>query len=440
VEDITEDLLIEPRTPNQEPETEYPDNLYMEEDVKLEPPDPPVINKQEPEPSKPPTNTLPKVPETTRSSGGGGYFPQAKTCKTPKKKIPPPVQPKMKIGGLEQLREYNQEFKRWQLRLVGRILDDKKTIKAYVTGLQSKILTVLLKDGYKFKEIKTLAKWQKAAEMAVARFEKKTGQEDTTTRKPSKSPLQKLKEIAVWNQMKKLSKSDRKKIIEELAIKFLDGEQLIAVIRKLDPEMMYISKKKSLQLPLNIITYQKRLEDLALIDSGATNNFIDFRTVNKLGLGTRKIPRPIELYNVDGTHNQAGKIEQNVHLYIDNGQQRVLTPFFVTNLGKDRIILGYPWFEAFNPKIDWKEGKLLGPHMELKTTGAVSQEHVNQVYEIRRLAMELRKTTIAQKMAEAFKTNKPQADTPIPPEYQRHTKVFSEQEAECFLPSRAWDH
>jgi hypothetical protein len=100
--------------------------------------------------------------------------------------------------------------------------------------------------------------------------------------------------------------------------------------------------------------------------------------------------------------------------------------FFVTNLGKDRIILGYPWFEAFNPKIDWKEGRLLGPRMELKTTGAINQEHVNQAYEIRRLAMEIRKTTITQKMAEAFQTDKPKKDILIPLEYQRHTKVFSE--------------
>jgi hypothetical protein len=164
-----------------------------------------------------------------------------------------------------------------------------------------------------------MAKWQKATEMAVARFEKKIRQEDTTEKKSVRSPLQKLKEVTVWNQMKKLSKSDRKKIIEELAIKFLEGEQLVAVIRKLDVDAMYISKKKSLQLPLNIVTYQGQMEDVALIDSGAMNNFINFCTVNKLGLGTRKIPRPIELYNVDGTHNQAGKIERNVHLYIDNG-------------------------------------------------------------------------------------------------------------------------
>jgi hypothetical protein len=186
VEDITEDLLIEPRTPNPEPEIDYPDDLYMEENIRPEPEPPPIEEvhmdtKQDPESSKlpmlPTVELLPK--ETTKStssspSGGGGrYFPQTKAHKTPKKKIPPPIKPQMKVGGLDQLQEYNQDFKCWKLRLVGRVLDNKETIKAYVTGLQSKILTVLLKDGHKFKEIKTLAKWQKAAELAVARFEKK---------------------------------------------------------------------------------------------------------------------------------------------------------------------------------------------------------------------------------------------------------------------------
>jgi hypothetical protein len=426
----------------------------MEETLEPEPPDPPpmkeihIDTQEDQELSKLPvlpTIELPpkKITETTGSSpsgGGGGYLLQTKTHKTQKKKILPPVQPKMKTGGLNKLWEYNQEFKRWQLRLVGRVLDNKETIKAHISRLQSKILTVLLKDGYKFKEIKTLAKWQKAAEMAVAKFKKKAGQESTAEKKSVRPPLQKLKEITVWNQMKKLSKSDRKKIIEDLAIKFLEGEQLVAVIRKLDVDMMYISRKRALQLPVDVVTYQGQQEDITLVDSGTTNNFIDYRTVNKLNLGTRKLPQPRELYNVDGTQNQDGRIERSVHLYIDNGQQCIRTPFFVMNLGRDCIILGYPWLEAFNPKIDWKEGRLLGPRIQLKTTGAINQEHVNKAYKIRQMTMEIRKTTITQKMAETFQTDKLKVDTPIPPEYRRHIKVFSEQEAEQFPPSRTWDH
>jgi hypothetical protein len=81
----------------------------------------------------------------------------------------PPVKPKMKKGGLKNLQEYNQEFKWWQMCLVGHIIDSKETIKAYVSGLDNKVLLMLLKDGHKFKETKTLAKWQQATETAVAK-------------------------------------------------------------------------------------------------------------------------------------------------------------------------------------------------------------------------------------------------------------------------------
>jgi hypothetical protein len=31
--------------------------------------------------------------------------------------------------------------------------------------------------------------------------------------------------------------------------------------------------------------------------------------------------------------------------------------FFLTDIGKDHFILGYPFLYAFNPEMDWKEGK-----------------------------------------------------------------------------------
>jgi hypothetical protein len=142
-----------------------------------------------------------------------------------------------------------------------------------------------------------------------------------------------------------------------------------------------------------------------LIDSSATDNFIDFRTVAKLRLGTKKLPRARQLFNIDGTHNQAGLIEESVHLYIDRGDERIQTQLHVTNLGRDRLILGYLWLEAFNLEINWAEGKLLGPQTTLKTTGAVAQEHINEAYEIQQMAMQARKTTIAQRMKPSKPTN-----------------------------------
>jgi hypothetical protein len=192
IEDITENIFIKPRTLNPEPEETYPDDLYMEEEI-LEPEkhheNEPMDTGKDPDPPEPlqliaaPTPPAQKHVQnetTERTPSGGGYFPQTTNQKKrQRKKIPPPIQPKMKKGGLKDLQQYNQDFKRWRMRLVGRINDDKETIKAYVSGLANKVMLMLLKDGHEFKKTKTLAKWQQAAETAVAKCEGKAGQEST---------------------------------------------------------------------------------------------------------------------------------------------------------------------------------------------------------------------------------------------------------------------
>jgi hypothetical protein len=89
-------------------------------------------------------------------------------------------------------------------------------------------------------------------------------------------PLQKLKELKVWEQMKRLTKADRKKIIEETAIKYLDGKELISIIKRLEIDTMFITKCKALEIPVDIVTYNTTEEVNALVNSGATDNFIDF--------------------------------------------------------------------------------------------------------------------------------------------------------------------
>jgi hypothetical protein len=47
-------------------------------------------------------------------------------------------------------------------------------------------------------------------------------------------------------------------------------------------------------------------------------------------------------------------------LCIHVGEQEGIERFFVTNLGEDQAILGYPWIEHFDPPFDWKNKKLKG--------------------------------------------------------------------------------
>jgi hypothetical protein len=113
---------------------------------------------------------------------------------------------------------------------------------------------------------------------------------------------------------------------------------------------MYISRYNSVTIPFEFETFKGKAEETALIDSGATENFIDYKTVERLRLGTKKLEQVRSLKNIDGTLNQAGSVTRCCDLVLTKGEQSEQVRFYVTNLGNDRFILGYPWLAKFNPK------------------------------------------------------------------------------------------
>ena len=120
---------------------------------------------------------------------------------------------------------------------------------------------------------------------------------------------------------------------------------------------------------ISVHMWHKKTETEALLDSGATHNFIDTRTVTSLGLGTRNLPHTLQVNNVDGTINQARSIMQYCNLWVRRSDKMVKLGFYVANLGHDRIILGHPWFKAFNLSIDWTTNQLPGEDMVIETAG-----------------------------------------------------------------------
>ena len=53
---------------------------------------------------------------------------------------------------------------------------------------------------------------------------------------------------------------------------------------------------------------QQVAEDKALVDSGASKNFINEETWKTLNIGAFQLTRLVTIYNVDGTENKQGKI------------------------------------------------------------------------------------------------------------------------------------
>ncbi len=108
-------------------------------------------------------------------------------------------------------------------------------------------------------------------------------------------------------------------------------------------------------------------EEIALVDSSATENFINCETIKKLKLGTKKLETPVGLRNIDGTFNKSGQIMHYLDLLVSHRTKRNSECFYVTDLRSDQMILRYPWLHTFNPDIDWPNCKLMGPMVKIET-------------------------------------------------------------------------
>ena len=69
-----------------------------------------------------------------------------------------------------------------------------------------------------------------------------------------------------------------------------------------------------MQLHLSIHLSQKRAETITLLDSGATENFINMQYAKELCLPIKWLHWPQPVYNVDGTRNKNGDIEHYTDL------------------------------------------------------------------------------------------------------------------------------
>jgi len=97
--------------------------------------------------------------------------------------------------------------------------------------------------------------------------------------------------------------------------------------------------RQTMTLPIILHVKGRKVETIALVDSGAAGIFIDrsFAKENKLELVPT--PKRIAVYNVDGTENQDGSIDKKVIADLDVKGRKMKTQFLVTALGSQRVIL-----------------------------------------------------------------------------------------------------
>src|SRR5258708_34613226 len=98
----------------------------------------------------------------------------------------------------------------------------------------------------------------------------------------------------------------------------------------------------------------KRAKAIGLVDSGATENFMNLTYVKWLQLPIKQMEEPRKLLNVNGTENKSGELQYYTNLQVQMGANHTNLRFYLTELGEQKEIMGYPWFPACQPKINWK--------------------------------------------------------------------------------------
>jgi hypothetical protein len=234
------------------------------------------------------------------------------------------------------------------------------------------------------------------------------------------------------------------------------------------------------------VTEKKTVETLGLVDSGAGGKFIDQNYAKKEGFKLHALETPIQAYNVDGTKNKRGTIKAYVKLDMEINGRKQRTQLLVTGLGKERIILGFPWLNEQNPEINWRTGKfswrkekrfffndknLRGQELAKKlsrratrTPVTITEEedieaHLNSTQnplkddELSLLIATItgdtdneiwinsKSTTATQIQADINSKRKVlPLEEQIPKEFHEFLDVFSEEKAARFPEPRSWDH
>ena len=88
------------------------------------------------------------------------------------------------------------------------------------------------------------------------------------------------------------------------------------MLRALFPQAVFVSQNRSIHASVNLRSASLTSEIDALIDSGATDNFISPATVTLFKIPTQSLEQPQNLRNVDGTPNKIGELTQVIYLTV----------------------------------------------------------------------------------------------------------------------------
>jgi hypothetical protein len=216
---------------------------------------------------------------------------------------------------------------------------------------------------------------------------------------------------------------------------------------------MYLGKGNAIKVGFSLCTPNAKADQVALLDSGATECFIHPEVAQQLEIPLQTMKQPKKVTNVDGTTNRAGEITKEVTMNVKLGETTKPIKFFVTDTGADDFIFGFSFLTIFNPTIDWTNPQVGPIQVSIRNQGGTAigptkpppgwvqrlpgWEKGDEIW-VRTI---VRKTTVTQQLAEqATDKTKRTWQEIVPTQYHEFGQVFSEEASERFPERRPWDH
>ena len=218
-------------------------------------------------------------------------------------------------------------------------------------------------------------------------------------------------------------------------------------LRELQQKLRFMQRKRSqnaFEVKANIQTPAgETCKVLALLDSGCTGTTMDQQFAKEKGLETHKLPRPIPVYNADGSINQAGSITEFVvvELTIDDHKEQIAMG--LSQLSTHAIFLGYDWLQKHNPIVNWREHTLKftcdNDHApNLVATDDDDKREEERLFAINYSYLWNLSTEIAIQLGEAKRTRT--FEEIVPKAYHEFKDMFNKETFDELPPRRPWDH
>ena len=199
---------------------------------------------------------------------------------------------------------------------------------------------------------------------------------------------------------------------------------------------------------------------VAMIDSGASGNFVSKTLVQSIDLPTRTKKDYYRLQLIDGSSLSAGKVdEETFPLPMSIQRHHEEFAFDVVEMATHNVILGIPWLKKHNPIINWKKEVLTFERTgDVTSLQPIRQQRMTMDEKSNRRPVEACNASISNKndlkrgfgsaytdRGQSGKKARVRDGTDVPPdipkEYNRWKQLFVEETTANALPKhQTWDH